>query len=216
MKNPLQERIVPYRGKDIVVYFHVDRCTHVAECLSGLPEVFNTFQQPWVQPDRAEADRVARVILKCPTGALHFKRLDGGWEEEPPDTNRIIVIPDGPFYVSADASLVSDSGQLLLTDTRLALCRCGASRHSPFCDGMHVLDDFKDGPDCHSEPAGSSKPGRGKLTITVKTGFPYRVSGPVTVEDARNRLLFSGTQVALCSCGKSRKKPFCDGSHRKA
>jgi CDGSH iron-sulfur domain-containing protein 3 len=40
--------------------------------------------------------------------------------------------------------LVDGEGNLVREDTRLALCRCGASRQKPFCDGTHRLIGFRD------------------------------------------------------------------------
>ena len=54
------------------------------------------------------------------------------------------------------------------------------------------------------------------VTITVRRNGPYVVSGAVEVRDADGNLYPAkeGT-VALCRCGASTKKPFCDGTHSK-
>ena len=55
------------------------------------------------------------------------------------------------------------------------------------------------------------------VTITVRKDGPYLVSGPVEVRDADGNVYpAKGTTVALCRCGASTKKPFCDGTHSKA
>ena len=44
---------------------------------------------------------------------------------------------------------------------------------------------------------------------------PYRVTGRFTVIDADgNEYAVEGENVALCRCGGSQTKPFCDGSHK--
>ena len=54
------------------------------------------------------------------------------------------------------------------------------------------------------------------LTITVRRDGPYVVSGAVEVRDADgNPYPAKGTTVALCRCGASTTKPFCDGTHSK-
>jgi CDGSH iron-sulfur domain-containing protein 3 len=55
------------------------------------------------------------------------------------------------------------------------------------------------------------------VTIRVRDDGPYRVDGSVTVVDAEGGLfpIEEGEVVALCRCGHSEEKPFCDGSHRR-
>jgi CDGSH-type Zn-finger protein len=56
-----------------------------------------------------------------------------------------------------------------------------------------------------------------EVTITVRSNGPYKVIGPVTIVDLEGRRfeLPDGRAVALCRCGHSRNKPFCDASHRR-
>ena len=53
-------------------------CIHVAECLRGLPAVFDNQRRPWIVVDNGSPGEIGDVIQRCPTGALHFRRLDGG------------------------------------------------------------------------------------------------------------------------------------------
>lgn len=66
-----------YEGRSIEVTFEAGRCQHAAECVRGLPEVFDIERRPWIQPDNAAADRTAEVVRRCPSGALGY-RLAGG------------------------------------------------------------------------------------------------------------------------------------------
>lgn len=54
------------------------------------------------------------------------------------------------------------------------------------------------------------------VEIKVRDDGPYRITGPVRVIDAEgNAWQLDGERpVALCRCGHSRTKPFCDRSHR--
>ncbi|MGC5031119.1 (4Fe-4S)-binding protein [Micromonospora sp. DT229] len=70
-----------YEGTSITVTFEAQRCRHAAECVRGLPEVFDTSQRPWIRPDGAEAERVAEVVRRCPSGALQYDLADGGAED---------------------------------------------------------------------------------------------------------------------------------------
>lgn len=51
--------------------------------------------------------------------------------------------------------------------------------------------------------------------ITVRDNGPYLVSGTFTVTDAAGNTYEQKEMVALCRCGHSANKPFCDGGHAK-
>lgn len=51
--------------------------------------------------------------------------------------------------------------------------------------------------------------------IQVLPKGPYLVTGNFTITDANGSRLQSGEKVALCRCGASTNKPFCDGAHSK-
>jgi CDGSH iron-sulfur domain-containing protein 3 len=55
-----------------------------------------------------------------------------------------------------------------------------------------------------------------EVTIKVRANGPYKIEGPVRVIDSEGRefLLPEGATVALCRCGHSQTKPFCDKSHK--
>ncbi len=57
-----------------------------------------------------------------------------------------------------------------------------------------------------------------QVEIKVRDDGPYKVTGPVRLIDAEGRELAvpEGEAVALCRCGASRTKPFCDASHRES
>jgi CDGSH-type Zn-finger protein len=54
-----------------------------------------------------------------------------------------------------------------------------------------------------------------EVTITPYRDGPYLVRGPFAIRDQDgNEIAASRRVVALCRCGKSRIRPFCDGTHR--
>ena len=54
-----------------------------------------------------------------------------------------------------------------------------------------------------------------EVTIKVRESGPYLVRGVVTLTDAEgNSYTVAGPNIALCRCGGSQTKPFCDGSHK--
>ena len=53
------------------------------------------------------------------------------------------------------------------------------------------------------------------VSIKARESGPYLVKGPITLQDADGRTYtLPGENIALCRCGGSQTKPFCDGSHR--
>ena len=67
-----------------------------------------------------------------------------------------------------------------------------------------------------AEAGGSVRPVPGEVTIKVRKDGPLLVRGPVTLVDHEGRpFVTDGDDVALCRCGWSERKPFCDGTHRR-
>jgi len=212
-----KERIIKYRGQFINIFFTVDRCTHVAECLRGSPKVFTVVRRPWIMPDLEPADKVAEIILRCPTGALHFERLDGGEEEEIPEKNTISIVRNGPLNVRGDIEFFDSNETLIYKDTRLALCRCGKSKNKSLCDGAHHSTNFTSLGRIFSEDVkihDLASP-TGLLKIIWNSKGPLKIEGPFTIQDSDGKVGFQGEKALLCACGKSNSKPFCDGSHAK-
>jgi CDGSH-type Zn-finger protein len=56
------------------------------------------------------------------------------------------------------------------------------------------------------------------VEIKVRDGGPYKVTGPVRLIDAEGGVfeVEEGRPIALCRCGHSTTKPFCDASHKPA
>jgi CDGSH iron-sulfur domain-containing protein 3 len=54
------------------------------------------------------------------------------------------------------------------------------------------------------------------VEIKVRDNGPYKVTGPVRLIDADGRVfeVEGDRPIALCRCGQSRTKPFCDSSHK--
>lgn len=207
-----------YEADEIAIDFDASRCIHSEECVRGLPAVFDPDRRRWIDPTAADPDRIAEVVERCPTGALHYRRKDGGAAERPPDENVARVGPDGPVYVRGDLRIELSDGEVL-EETRVALCRCGASGDKPFCDGSHEEVGFEDpgvirgGRLVPAEEAGGREDG--PVTLRGAENGPMLVRGPLRVEGTEGGRS-TGVKGALCRCGHSDTKPFCDGSHRDA
>jgi len=131
--------------------------------------------------------------------------------------NSIMVRPDGPLICKGDVNitLLNAEGEVILEDKEFALCRCGLSNSKPFCDGTHKTEGIKL-PQNFSDTREEDITGiEGKLTITVKANAMYSINGAMTIFSRDGQSKTTRTKAALCRCGQSEKKPFCDISHKK-
>src|SRR4029077_19626394 len=71
-RAPMNDKLHIFEGHGIRVSWSKARCIHSAECVRGLPLVFQPGSRPWIKPDAGAAARIAEVIERCPTGALHY------------------------------------------------------------------------------------------------------------------------------------------------
>jgi CDGSH-type Zn-finger protein/uncharacterized Fe-S cluster protein YjdI len=211
----MEQHIRKYTGEKIDVTYEPGRCIHVAECLRRLPAVFDRNRRPWVLPDAASPDSVAATVLECPSGALHYERQDDGGAESVLEQNTIRLTRNGPLHVRGDFTIVNGVDEMVVNDTRAALCRCGGSANKPFCDNTHKANDFV-ASDTVTEPQSIIEPLEGgKLHIETTTNGPLRITGNFTVLNRKGETVYQGTDTEFCRCGGSANKPFCDGTHER-
>ena len=55
--------------------------------------------------------------------------------------------------------------------------------------------------------------GNEDIKIQVSKKGPYIITGAVTVIDANGKETVNEGMIALCRCGGSNNKPYCDGTH---
>jgi CDGSH-type Zn-finger protein len=69
---------------------------------------------------------------------------------------------------------------------------------------------------CDPPAAGHTTPAMDEARITSYRDGPLLVRGPFRLEDQDGNPIDGGGHgtIALCRCGKSRLRPFCDGSHK--
>jgi CDGSH-type Zn-finger protein len=223
---------------------------------------------------------------------------------DPKGAPRIKVAAGGPYIVSGSVPLAEEhivrgadgepasweQGPSFPEEDTYSLCRCGASKHKPFCDGSHLeagLDVTETAPRgedhkhiektigpgvdltwceelciaarfCHAGkdawgyaeasedpenrakaveeagncPSGSLvawgkdsggaieppyQPAIGLVEDPSKgTSGPLWVKGGIPIEAADGFEYAKRNRATLCRCGRSQKKPFCDGSHTAA
>lgn len=62
-----------HASRDVTVSFDAQVCQHAAECVRGLPSVFDITRQPWIDPNGASAADVVAQVARCPSGALRVE-----------------------------------------------------------------------------------------------------------------------------------------------
>jgi len=136
------DRTRAYEGAAITIHDNRRICSHAAECVHQLGSVFNRTARPWIDPDGATPEAIIELIKRCPSGALTYS-MGGGSEVRDFDDlpTAITVKKDGPLAVTGKVHL---EGELQPPSaTRYELCRCGASKNKPFCDGTHAEIGFR-------------------------------------------------------------------------
>lgn len=129
-----------YAGAAVDVSFDPARCRHAAECLRGLPAVFDTERRPWILPDGADTEDVVRVVARCPTGALRTHPITTAGEQ-PVAPTQVTTVAGGPLLLRGDLH-VSGAGGVDERETRAAMCSCGRTANAPYCDGTGTCVDW--------------------------------------------------------------------------
>ena len=140
---------------------------------------------------------------------------------------------NGPMIVKGLENFINSDGTRLATRAAMGLCRCGASKNKPFCDGSHIESGFSDeiSPDRTQDEVSSYECPSGALSysingqaqpesdreasISIEKNGPFRITGGITFNAANWGQGASREHYTLCRCGASKNKPFCDGSHVK-
>ena len=214
MSNDAEEKIHTYPGDKADVTWDGRLCIHIGECGRAQGDLFVGGRQPWCQPNLVSLENVVNVAERCPTGALTYERKDGGPSESAAPVNTVFVANHGPLYVRGDLKIEGAADNMKGVSFRAALCRCGKSKEKPFCDNSHEDAGFKDyGAVGMSGDEGHSEQG-GPLEIKKAPGGPLLLTGNLHIVSSSGRLAWKGNKVALCRCGASKNKPFCDGAHK--
>jgi len=199
-------------GETVQITFNGKLCIHSRFCVTGAPKVFlANVQGPWIHPDDMNAEELMAVSRECPSGAIQYRRKDGGPEEHAPPVNLISVREAGPYGLRGDLSI---DGKPI--GYRATLCRCGASKNKPFCDGSHHDVNFN----ASGEPPTGDTTDMlavrdGPVEVTPQLDGPLMVRGNLEIISGTGRVVARQQSAKLCRCGQSSTKPFCDGTHVK-
>ncbi len=204
-----------YPGNKATVSWNRKLCIHIGECGRAEGDLFVGGRKPWCQPDLASDNDTEDVVQRCPTGALSVDFADGSRVEQADSENTIQVAYNGPLFVRGDLQINDAPAAVPGLRFRAALCRCGESANKPFCDNSHLEADFTDYGAVGKASDHGTESG-GPLTVKPAPDGPLLIKGNVTVVSSSGRGSWRGSQAALCRCGASENKPFCDGSHKRA
>ena len=137
------DKLESYEGRELTVLDNRGVCSHAGYCTAGLPAVWRSAAEPWIDPDGADKAAVVEIIRKCPSGALSYLE-DGQLRTDFHEAAEIQVSRDGPYVVRGGVELKDCEFGEGASREHYVLCRCGASRNKPFCDGSHWYAGFHD------------------------------------------------------------------------
>jgi CDGSH-type Zn-finger protein/uncharacterized Fe-S cluster protein YjdI len=197
-------------GRDLTLIYEGRKCIHSRFCVTWGPQVFiANVKGPWINPDNMPVEALTEIAHVCVSGAIRYKRKDGKPDEAPPPVNLISVREGGPYAIRADIRLDGTPA----VSYRLTLCRCGASKHKPFCDGSHHEVQFAASGEPPTGKAEMLPVRDGPLAVDPQTDGPLQVRGNMEIISGTGRVVARRAAAFLCRCGASNNKPFCDGSH---
>jgi uncharacterized Fe-S cluster protein YjdI len=141
-----------YSNDEITVFWRPELCIHSANCLIGLPGVFDSSERPWVNIRGASSKEILKTVDTCPSRALLYLknanytlRKARKKSKKPPKFARVQILKDGPAIISGNFILRDpDRKKIHLKNDKAAICRCGASKKKPLCDGTHLTIGFTD------------------------------------------------------------------------
>lgn len=199
-------------GARVQIRFNTKLCIHSRLCVTGAPKVFlANVEGPWIHPDAVDGEELIAVARQCPSGAIQYVRKGDAAEEPAPPVNLVRTMEAGPYALRGDLRLKGEA-----IGRRATLCRCGASKNKPYCDGSHHAVGFT----ASGEPPTGDKMDAlavrdGPVDIAPAPNGPLIVSGNIEIVAGSGRAVARCQRAALCRCGASNNKPNCDGSHAK-
>jgi CDGSH-type Zn-finger protein/uncharacterized Fe-S cluster protein YjdI len=198
---------IPGAALDLI--YEGKRCIHSRFCVTLAPQVFlANVKGPWIHPDAMPVERLVDIAHACVSGAIRYQRRDGGAEEGVPPVNLAAVREGGPYAFRGALVIEGVPGPF-----RATLCRCGASKNKPYCDGSHHAAGFAatgEPPSGNTEMLAARD---GTLAIDPQPNGPLAVRGNLEITSGTGRVVARVTSAVLCRCGGSANKPFCDGTH---
>jgi CDGSH-type Zn-finger protein/ferredoxin len=141
LSDPSTSKMDDYVGKELTIHDNRFICAHAGFCTRHSPNVFDVTREPWIDPDRDPAAKTIETVKLCPSGALSYT-VNGTLYRDQVRAPFIQVTKNGPLFVVGGPELRGEARPP--SPEHFALCRCGASKNKPFCDGSHFRVRFKD------------------------------------------------------------------------
>jgi len=205
----IAEGVEAIEGEKLTLIYEGKRCIHARLCVTGAPRVFlANVQGPWIHPDAMDVEELAAIAHACPSGAIRYHRKDDRPDEHAPPVNLIAIREAGPYAVRAEMHIDGKPAPY-----RATLCRCGASKNKPFCDGSHHEVGFAATGEPPTGKADMLDQRDGVLAIDPQPDGPLQVRGNLEITSGTGRVVARVQSARLCRCGASNTKPFCDNSH---
>jgi CDGSH-type Zn-finger protein/uncharacterized Fe-S cluster protein YjdI len=207
----MAEKLEEIVGAQATIRFEAKKCIHSRHCVLDRPDVFvpNVVGE-WIHPEAATPDEIAELAHNCPSGAITYIRRDGGLQETPPKVNLVHIRENGPLAFHGELAIEGHGATF-----RATLCRCGQSSNKPFCDSAHAREGFAATGEPAAKPSEVLARRDGPLTITPREDGPLAIAGSLEIVSGTGRTIDRCVKAALCRCGHSQNKPFCDGTHAK-
>jgi uncharacterized Fe-S cluster protein YjdI len=147
-----KDNVKQYSNGEITVYWNAELCIHSANCLIGMPRVFNSRKKPWINVTGADSKEVMKTVDSCPSRALTYLksttfrvRKARKTKKLTPKFAKVQILKDGPLLVTGNFIMRDfKKKKIRIVSPVAALCRCGGSKKKPFCDGAHLALGFKD------------------------------------------------------------------------
>ena len=127
--------------------------------------------------------------------------------------NTIMIRPDGPLIARGDIEVLDVEGNCIYQGKDIALCRCGASKNKPFCDGSHKEIAFLHDSQFKDQKMEAPEGTKG-LVIQCRANAMLLARGPMQIISRDGNSYTTRNKAALCRCGASENKPFCDAKHK--
>ncbi|MBI9035030.1 MAG: (4Fe-4S)-binding protein [Bacteroidales bacterium] len=127
-----KEIIKKYDNGEVTVVWKPSLCIHSTLCFTGLPQVFDPGNRPWVNAQGATTQKIIDQVKRCPSGALSYILPN---QSEPINTEELMGKPK--IAAKEPKAIELEEGK------NYAWCICGLSTNQPFCDGSHKTTNMK-------------------------------------------------------------------------
>jgi CDGSH-type Zn-finger protein len=141
--EPYAARARDLPGTAITVADDRSICEHAGFCGNKHTNVWKMLAGNATEDSITRA-QVMAMVERCPSGALTYRLEADGPDVEPDLRREVGVVDDGPLFLSGGVRVERADGSVQEIRNRVTLCRCGASKNKPLCDGSHREVSFHD------------------------------------------------------------------------